>query len=273
MRNSISHAVAQRAPKTGRRSGGNRMNQTRFETTLMMAVTVAMLAGCAVGPDFKRPDPPRADRYTSQPLQLETTQSAEGSTEQHVVFGEQLSRNWWHLFQSHVLDDIIKRALVGNRTLVAAEATLAQAQELAAAQAGTSAPQVSLTGSIGGEKYGDEFLGTSAKPPPFTYFAVGPTVSYIFDYTGGVVRSIEQQKALADYQRHQLDAAYLAVAGNAVIQSVQIASSRAQIATVEAILDQDRENLQLVQVAFAAGSVSHLDVVSAENQLATDTTL
>ena len=249
------------------------MNQAGFATTLTVAITVAMLAGCAAGPDFKRPDPPHADRYTSQPLQLETTPSAGNTTEQHVVFGEQLSRNWWHLFRSDALDGIIKRALAGNRTLVAAEATLAQAQEQAAAQAGTSAPQVSLTGGVGGEKYGDEFLGTSAKPPPFTYFAVGPTVSYIFDYTGGVARSIEQQKALADYQRHQLDAAYLAVAGNAVIQSVRIASLRAQIATVETILDQDRENLKLVQVAFDAGSVAHLDVVSAENQLASDTTL
>ena len=136
-------------------------------------------------------------------------------------------------------------------------------QELAAAQAGSLYPQVGLNAGIGRQKYGAEFLGTLAKPPPFTYFAVGATVSYALDYTGGVARSVEQQYAFAEYQRQQLDAAYLAVTGNAVMQSLKIASLRAQIATVEAILGQDRENLKLVHEAFDAGSVSRLDIVTA----------
>src|SRR6185312_4643690 len=106
----------------------------------------------------------------------------------------------------------------------------------------------------------------------FKYFAVGPTVSYVLDYTGGVARSVEQRYALAEYQRQQAGAAYLAVSGNAVMQALHIASLRAQIATVEAILVDDRENLKLVQLAFAAGSVSRLDIVSAESQLANDAT-
>ena len=129
-------------------------------------------------------------------------------------------------------------------------------QELAAAQAGSLYPQVGLTAGIGGQKYGAEFLGTQPKPPPFKYFAIGPAVSYALDYTGGIARSVEQQYALADFQRQQLNAAYLAVSGNAVMQALRIASLRSQIATIEAILAQDRENLELVQLAFDAGSVS-----------------
>jgi NodT family efflux transporter outer membrane factor (OMF) lipoprotein len=233
---------------------------------------VAALAGCAaVGPDFKRPDPPHAAHYTSQPLHIEAAPGGENA--QHVALGAQLSRDWWQLFKSDALDDVVKRALAGNRTLVAAASTLAQAQELAAAQAGTRAPQVGLTAAIGRQKYGEEFLGSQPKPPPFTYFAVGPTVSYALDYTGGIARSVEQQYALAEYQRQQLGAAYLAVSGNAVMQVLKIASVQSQIATVQTILEQDRENLKLVNEAFAAGSVSRLDIVSAESQLASDTTL
>jgi NodT family efflux transporter outer membrane factor (OMF) lipoprotein len=245
-----------------------------FARTLSSAVAAAMLAGCAVGPDFKRPEAPQADRYTSQSLQVEATSTGTGDeAAQHVVLGERLSRDWWRLFQSDALDDVVKRALAGNRTLVAAVSTLARAQELAAARAGAQYPQVGLTAGVGRQKYGAEFLGTLPKPPPFTYFAIGPTVSYALDYTGGIGRSVEQQRALADYQQQQLDAAYLAVTGNAVMQALKIASLRAQIATVEAILDQDRENLKLVQVAFSAGSVSRLDIVTADSQLAIDTTL
>jgi NodT family efflux transporter outer membrane factor (OMF) lipoprotein len=240
--------------------------------TTMLAAAIATLGGCALGPDFTRPDPPGAERYTAQPLRMEGD-AASTESSQHVALGAQLASDWWRLFQSEALDDVVRRALAGNRTLAAASFTLAQSQELAAAQAGTSYPQVGLTAGVGRQKYGAQFLGTLPKPPPFTYFAVGPTVSYALDYTGGVARSIEQQYALADFQRQQLDAAYLAVTGSAVMQSLRIASLRAQIATVGAILDQDRENLKLVQLAFDAGSVSRVDIVAANSQLASDTTL
>jgi outer membrane protein TolC len=102
---------------------------------------------------------------------------------------------------------------------------------------------------------------------------VGPTVSYTLDYTGGIARSIEQQQAQAEAARQQLDAAFLSVSGQAVMQAITIASLRAQIATVETILEQDRDNLRLVRTAFENGSVARIDVVSAESQIASDSAL
>jgi NodT family efflux transporter outer membrane factor (OMF) lipoprotein len=228
-----------------------------------------LLSGCKVGPDFKRPDPPRVERYTSRQLQLENASGAD----QQIAPGEDLSRDWWRLFQSDALDNVVKRALEANRTLVAANATLAQARELANAQSGALYPQLNMTAGIGRQKYGAQFLGTFTPPPAFTYYAIGPTVNYVLDYTGGVRRSVEQQYAYAEYQRQQLNAAYLAVTGNAVMQSLRIAMLQNEITTVEAIMEEDRQNLKLVQVAFQAGSVSRVDTVSAESQLASDATL
>jgi NodT family efflux transporter outer membrane factor (OMF) lipoprotein len=243
---------------------------------LVVGLAAAALAGCAAGPNFTRPTPPAADRYTARPMQIEAASSSTSSggvTTQHVKLGAELGPEWWRRFGSPTLNDIVERALAHNGTLLAAAATLAQAEELATAQAGTLAPQVGATAGSGRQKYGEEFLGPLPKPPPFSYFAVGATVSYTLDYTGGIARSVEQQVALADLQRHQFEAARLAVAGNAVMQALRIASLRAQIATVDAILDQDRENLKLVHLAFDAGSVSRLDIVAAESQVASDTTL
>jgi NodT family efflux transporter outer membrane factor (OMF) lipoprotein len=84
---------------------------------------------------------------------------------------------------------------------------------------------------------------------------------------------VEQQEAQAELTRQQLQAAYLAVSGQAVMQTVTIAATRAQIATVETILEQDRDNLRLVRTAFEAGSVARIDVVSAESQIASDSAL
>ncbi|MDE2210759.1 MAG: efflux transporter outer membrane subunit [Betaproteobacteria bacterium] len=249
--------------------GARRHPRARVAVVLALAATT--LAGCAVGPDFVRPTPPPAERYTAHRLSIEGAAPADESA-QHLLLGDRLAGDWWQLFRSNALDTVVRRALAGNRTLEAAAATLAQSQEVAAAQAGSLAPQVALASGVGRQKYGAQFLGTLSKPPPFTYFAVGPTVSYVLDYTGGAARSVEQQDALADYRQQQLAAAYLAVTGNAVLLSLEIASLREQIATIEGLLARDRENLALVRTAFDAGSVSRLDIISAKSQLAGDAT-
>ena len=229
------------------------------------------VGGCAVGPNFTRPTAPSAARYTGDTPRGED--AAAGDTAQHIALGREIEGNWWALFRSDAIDQLVKQAVEHNRTLVASKATLAQAQELALAQAGTRYPQVDLTAGAGRQQYGDEFLGGFAQISPFTYFAIGPTVSYTLDYTGGVARGVEEQYALAEVERHQLDAAYLTVTGQAVMQALAIASARAQIAAVETILAQDRDNLRLVQTEFDNGSVARTDVVSAQSQTANDMTL
>ncbi len=100
----------------------------------------------------------------------------------------------------------MRRAIADNHDLAAAKATLAQAQELVAAQAGQllSAGWSARRGT-GRQKYGSEFLGDCLPSvPPFTYDAVGASVHYTLDYDGAIARSIEQQQALAQYQRSEL---------------------------------------------------------------------
>jgi NodT family efflux transporter outer membrane factor (OMF) lipoprotein len=243
---------------------------TKFPRLAVIAVTI-VLAGCAVGPDFKRPEPPATDRYVTP--KSAAASDATPPDRQELLLGTSPATQWWHFFHSDALDQIVERALASNRRLTAEQWSLAQSQELVNARAGGHWPQVDATAGIGRQKYGAQFLGPLPKPPPFTYFSIGATVSYSLDYTGKISRSIEQQHALADYQQRQVEAAQLSVTGNAVNQALEVASLRAQIATVDALLERDRENLRLVQVAFDAGSVSRLDVVSAQSQLAGDTTL
>jgi NodT family efflux transporter outer membrane factor (OMF) lipoprotein len=241
--------------------------------TLGSAILLACalsLGACAVGPDFVRPTPPAAARYTRDTLRAED--ASKSDTVQHIAIGREIQGNWWTLFHSDAIDQLVTQALDHNRSLAGAMATLAQAQEFALARAGTRYPQVDLTAKAGRQQYGKEFLGPLGIPP-FTYFAIGPTVSYTLDYTGGVARGVEQQYALAEVERHQRDAAYLTVTGQAVMQTLAIASVRAQIDTVETILSQDRDNLRLVQSAFDNGSVAREDVVTAQSQIANDMTL
>ncbi len=110
-------------------------------------------------------------------------------------------------------------------------------------------------------------------PATFNVLSVGPTVSYSLDLFGKNRRLVEQQEALAERQRYQLDAVYLALTGNAVSQALTIASLQAQLKAVDDIIAEDQDLLALVGKRIAAGEATDLDLESARSQLAADRTL
>jgi NodT family efflux transporter outer membrane factor (OMF) lipoprotein len=255
-----------------------------YRSLVLVSVTLA-LAACAAGPDFQAPEVPKVSSYGAasasvgrQDVTAVDEQYGQSSSPAQIAIqqwlpDEPVPVNWWQLFHAQELDSLMQRALSANRSLRAAQATLKQAMAIAEAQGGARYPQVDLVASSGRQQYGSEFLGSITPPPTFTYYALGPSVSYTLDFAGGVQRAIEQQQALAEFQRHQWEAAYLSLTGNVVSQALTAAACQTQIATIENLLVEDRRNLGLVQTAFAAGSVSRVDVLSAQSQVANDETL
>jgi NodT family efflux transporter outer membrane factor (OMF) lipoprotein len=226
-----------------------------------------LLAACApVGPDFQRPQPAAPAAYTGESL------PDLGGEGQRLVPGTNPSADWWQEFHSEDLDQAMEHALAGNRSLAAARASLRQAHEAVTAQAGAEYPQVDLDAGVGRDKYGAQFSGPIVFPP-FTYYSVGPSVSYLLDYTGGERRAVEQQRALEENQRYQLQAAYLSLTGNVARQAVASAAASAQIEAVQALLDEDRKNVELVHTAFEAGAETRVSLLAAQSQLANDETL
>jgi NodT family efflux transporter outer membrane factor (OMF) lipoprotein len=244
------------------------MNKLSHVLTVAVA---ASLSACVVGPDFRSPALPAIDGYAA----TQDPQAAELDAEtpaQQIVLGNELPTDWWGLFKNPALTQLIEQAIAHNQNIAAAQATVEQVQALVEARTGTRYPQVDLNASSGRQKYGAQFLGGLASPPPFTYYSFGAAVSYTLDFAGSIKRSIEQQNALMAYQQHQLRAAQLTVASSIVERAIEIAAIQAEIHTIDELLSDDQHNLQMVQAAFDAGSVSRVDVLSAQNQLASDAT-
>jgi NodT family efflux transporter outer membrane factor (OMF) lipoprotein len=230
------------------------------------AAVVTGLAGCMAGPNFVAPVAPAVSRYTMQPVP-ETQPAlavAPGAAPEDGY--------WWQMLQSAQLDATVRSAVDGNRDLRATRATLAQADALTRASDAALYPSLSLDAGAGRQKLGAEALG-SFSLPPFSYYSIGASVSYLFDFSGGIRRSIEAQRARDEAQRYETDAATLALSGEVVMQALGVASARAQIESVEALLADDREDLRLAQDAFDAGSGTKVDILSARSQLANDETL
>jgi NodT family efflux transporter outer membrane factor (OMF) lipoprotein len=236
----------------------------------ILGSVLGTLFGCAVGPDFARPEPSPAAGYGRSPMSLPAAGPAD--VQQHLLPGNPVLGQWWELFHAPQLNDTLALAIAGSPTLDTARATLAQAQQAIAVVAGGLYPHADLGASGTRERESSEIF-TSPSHVVGNLFNIGPTVSFSPDIFGGARRQIEQQTALAQVQRYELAAAYLSLTGNAVIQAINIAAAGEQIKAVNDIVGVDQQNLELTQIEQEAGKAAMTDVLSARSQLAADRAL
>jgi len=243
----------------------------RLRRTASLAL-VAALSACALGPDFKRPEAPAGDGYAA-PGEDNLPAKADIANPQSEVIGQRISGEWWGLFRSSELDQMVRQALAGNQTLVATRATLQQAEQQVRVAGGALYPQINASAGVSRQKENLATFGLSGPSPVFNLYQVGSSVSYALDIFGGLHRQVEEQAALAERAGYQLDAAYLTLTGNVVTQAIAIASVRAQMRAVDDIIADDEKNLGLVRTEKTAGVANDADVVQAESQLDNDRTL
>ncbi|MGO8699479.1 MAG: efflux transporter outer membrane subunit [Limisphaerales bacterium] len=236
---------------------------------IVMISALAFLPGCKVGPNYTRPAGPASRQYDQQAeKQLRTAGGPIGA--QHIGLGQEISGDWWSAFNSAKLDQVMHKAIGGNFDLASADATIARANEAVIGARGGLYPQIDYGAELGRQRAD---AGGLLKPGTASFYAVGPVANFDFDVFGGTKRLVEQQAALADFQKHRYDAAYLTLTGHIADQALLLASGRAQMDAVQILLADDRKNLELTRVAHLTGSVAEVDVALAETQLSLDQTL
>ena len=236
-----------------------------------LVVVAALLAGCAVGPDYKKPAPPNVSGYTPEklPVSLIADRTMINPT-QHLVTDLDVQGDWWALFHSQPLNDLIARALRNNPDLAAAQAALKQARENVYAQEGSYFPNVtgSFTPSRNKTATGSLSPATASGNPYYSLYTAQLNVGYNPDVFGLNRRQVESLVALADVQRYQLEATYLTLTSNLVIAAITEASLRGQIQATEDIVKLEQSSLVIFRKQLAYGAVAGVDVLSQEAALA-----
>jgi len=232
---------------------------------------LALVSGCAVGPDFHRPEAPAAAGYTAQPLAATASSpDVAGGREQRFVKDMDISRQWWVLFESPPLNSLIERSLKANPTIDAAKAALRQAREYLAAQKGFYFPTFQVNGSASPQKDPTQTLAPTLTSGSsyFTLYNAQLSVSYMPDVFGLNRRQVESLAAQAEFQLFQLEAAYLTLSSNVVAAAVQEASLRAQIEATHSMVEIAAKLLEIQRRHLALGYVTGLDVAAQEAALA-----
>jgi NodT family efflux transporter outer membrane factor (OMF) lipoprotein len=227
------------------------------------------LTSCVVGPNFHEPKPPETSAYLHPSSDAAPVQP-QAQDVQNISQGVELAGEWWQLFHSEQLDEVVRTSIAASPTLVAANATLAEAREEVTVARAAFLP--SLSAAAGAQRASTGAVRTPGTGATANLYSIGLSTSYSLDIFGGTRRAVEQQQALADFQRDQLGAAYLTLTGSVVNEVLTIASTRLQITTTEELIASDRKNLALTQRAFDVGIVPRSDVLTADTQLAADLT-
>jgi NodT family efflux transporter outer membrane factor (OMF) lipoprotein len=231
-----------------------------------VALAAALLGACAVGPDFKRPAAPAVERYTPGPLPPETlvadgeAQSFSGAA---LIVGD-----WWELFRSPPLNQLVGRALENNLTLKSSAASLRQSQNSLRAGYGIFFPQVQIDAAAQRERPLPAQQGPQTPGSVFNLVTLSGTISYALDVFGGNRRTVEGLKAQVDYQRYLSAAAYVSLTANVVNTAIARAAYAAEIRTTEELIDLQVEQLQVTRVAIAAGAAPYSDALSLQGLIA-----
>lgn len=109
----------------------------RFSPIVVTAAVLALLGGCAVGPNYQAPQPDLPNDFVAASDQH---QAASPATEE---------TDWWRSFQDPELTSLVQRAIAANLDFKIAVARLQEARTQGAVVAGAALPEVGVSGAAG----------------------------------------------------------------------------------------------------------------------------
>jgi NodT family efflux transporter outer membrane factor (OMF) lipoprotein len=237
----------------------------------LLAISALLLTtGCAVGPNFKRPAAPKVPGYTpALPSTTSSPPNVPGGEEQRFAQGRDIPGEWWTLFHSKPLNDLIERSLKNNPDLKAAQAALLVARENVLAQRGAYYPSVAASLSADHSKSSSEVSPVTATSSLYySLYTPQVGVSFVPDVFGLNKRTVESLKAQEQQARFALAATHITLSSNIVAAAIQEASLRAQIEATRQLIEINTNMLQVLRKQFEKGYVGRLDVAAQESQLA-----
>ena len=216
---------------------------------------LALLAGCAVGPNYQAPTPPAGAEAPLVSLKPEAESAA------------QPPDDWWRLYQDPLLDKYLAEAFAANEDLKAAEANLNASRAVLQAWGAGNYPAtpVAADAIYGRDPNTDEILEIVGAKPQTTW--IDDTlidVSYEFDLFGRVRRQVEAARADAAAAEAGRDVFRITVAAETTRAYAQICTLGEQLAVARHSLDVVSREAWITGQRHAAGANSEFDVVRAQ---------
>jgi len=246
---------------------------TRFALLVIPSVALAIIAGCTVGPDYKKPN-------TTLPTQFSeissATRPATQSTTQPVSDAAQpIDLNqWWKTFNDPALNRLIDRAVNNNLDLKVATARVYEARAQRGVQIAGLFPTASANGTYtrmrtSGSTLNGQQESESGFPLTIDDYNAGFDASWEIDVFGQQRRNI--QAATADVHTAMEDRRDVLVSllAEVALNYIELRGEQHTLEITNNNLASQRQTLNLLRSQFDAGAIPYLNVAQQEAEVAT----
>ena len=228
-----------------------RINPHRLKSVLLFCAFSALLGGCTVGPNYKRPNTDVPSAYRG----LTAEEAASASTQS---LGEE---KWWEVFQDEQLQKLIRTSLQQNYDARIAATRVLEAQEQVGLARASQFPTVGVSGN------GTGLRNPATGPIPaytFNYGRITANAAWDLDFWGKYRRGTEAARAnllASDWARQEVDATLVA---NVAAAYFQLRELDLELEISQRALASRKESLELTKTLEEHGINSILDVRQAE---------
>jgi len=223
---------------------------------IMLVMHIMLLpAGCAVGPDYRRPDIPVPASYHYEAEHAAETANTE----------------WWRQFDDPVLNDLIEEALANNKNVKIAAAKVEQAAGILIQTRSPIFPQLNYSGAAERQRlteYGATPL-SSAVPNPQTSYQVLGGASWEIDLWGRIRRLTESAQASLLATEYARRGVVLSLVASVASSYLQLRGLDEQLLLSQKTLAAYAETVRLFELQHRYGVVSRMNVEQARSQYET----
>lgn len=217
----------------------------------------ALLAGCAVGPDFRTPELPQAGAQFARAEPSAVLKQASPEAGSDAAF--------WRQFQDEQLTQLVEQALRANQELRGALARLDAAQALLRESRLDQLPTLTLSGQALQQRRSES--QAMGGPRSQRSYSAGINASWELDLFGRVRRNIEAGSADLRASAADMAALQVAIAAQVAASYTDLRGWQQRLQLAEANAANQQDTLRLVQLRLAHGSGTDFDLARAQAQL------
>src|ERR1700741_3031221 len=228
--------------------------------TVLLAIGVMVLSGCAVGPRYSRPTTAAPPAYKELPPNWKTAQPSD-----QIAKGK-----WWEIFQDPQLNALEEQINVSNQTLKAAQAQFEQAR--AAVRINRSFQYPTITGGVSVTRNHVSVNRPNGRLAPtnnYTDLQLPVDASYEADVWGRVRRTVEAARVSAKATAADVESVSLSLHAELASDYFQLRALDAEEQLLNSTVTAFEKALELTQNRFSGGVASQVDVAQAQTQLET----
>jgi NodT family efflux transporter outer membrane factor (OMF) lipoprotein len=232
------------------------LSSKRFLTAAGAATL--LLVGCAVGPNYRPPEPATPDEWHSLPQTGLRVESPDAPT----------LAAWWTTLNDPALNDLIERALAGNTSVKQARARVIEARARRGISAAGFFP--SLDASAAGSRTNSDSPSDGVSTPTTgssdgEIYDAGLDSGWELDLFGGQRRALESATAQLAASEADLRDVLVTLLGDVALSYTDVRTAQARLTFAERNLDAQREVLDITRWRAEAGLATSLDVEQASS--------